>query len=157
MDQAVRTADHTIPSTRPESLIDEQDLWAIRIWNWVKRHVVFLATVLVPATTAIVYYGLIASGVYISESRFVVRSPQKPEQASGFLSNLLEGTGISRSQDDTYLVHDFILSRDAVTELTPKLVSASPLRVAASTGSTAFRAWVSPTASRISISTTGNM
>jgi capsular polysaccharide transport system permease protein len=87
----------------------------------VKQHIVFLATVLVPTATATVYYGLIASGVYISESRFVVRSPQKPAQASGLLSNLLEGTGISRSQDDTYLVHDFILSRDAVKELDAKL------------------------------------
>ena len=30
---------------------------------------------------------------------------------------LLQGTGFSRSQDDTYSVHDFILSRDALREL----------------------------------------
>lgn len=121
MDQAVRTADHMIPTTRPEALTDDRDRWSVRFWQWVKRHIVFLATVLVPTATATVYYGLIASGVYISESRFVVRSPQKPAPASGLLSNLLEGTGISRSQDDTYLVHDFILSRDAVKELDAKL------------------------------------
>jgi capsular polysaccharide transport system permease protein len=34
---------------------------------------------------------------------------------------LLQGTGFSRSQDDTYSVHDFILSRDALSELDAQL------------------------------------
>lgn len=113
MDQAVRTTDTTLAADR--------DHQPARIGHWVRRNFVFLLTVVVPTAIAIVYYGLIASGVYISESRFVVRSPQKTPEASGLLSNLLEGTGISKSQDDTYLVHDFILSRDAVKELDAKI------------------------------------
>ncbi len=66
------------------------------------------------------YYGLIASDVYISESRFVIRSPQRPV-SSGIFGDILQGTGITRSQDDTYSVRDFILSRDALKELDQKL------------------------------------
>ncbi len=79
----------------------------------------FLLTVLLPTLVAGVYYGLVASDVYVSESRFVVRSPQRPAQ--GGLGALLQGTVFSRSQDDTYSVHDFIRSRDALRELDDKL------------------------------------
>jgi capsular polysaccharide transport system permease protein len=81
---------------------------------------VFLGTVIVPTLLASVYYGLIASDIYISESRFIVRSPQRPVQ-SGFLGSFLQGTGISRAQDDTFAVHDFIVSRDALMQLNGKL------------------------------------
>jgi capsular polysaccharide transport system permease protein len=87
---------------------------------WLRKHAVFAITVLAPTLLAIAYYGLIASDIYISESRFVVRSPQRPASA-GVLGEILQGTGISRSQDDTYSVHDFILSRDALKELDEKL------------------------------------
>lgn len=88
--------------------------------HWFKRHVLFVVTVLVPTVTAILYYGLIASDVYISESRFLVRSPQKPVQ-TGLLGDFLQSSGITHSQDDTYSVRDFILSRDALKELDEKL------------------------------------
>ena len=80
------------------------------VWSWLKRNPVFVITVAVPTVLAILYYGLIASDVYISESRFVVRSPQRPV-SSGIFGEILQGTGITRSQDDTYSVRDFILSR----------------------------------------------
>jgi capsular polysaccharide transport system permease protein len=76
-------------------------------------------TVIIPTVLAVIYYGLIASDVYISESRFVVRSPQRQTQTG--LNAFLAGTGFSRSQDDTYSVHDFVLSRDALKELDEKL------------------------------------
>ena len=76
-------------------------------------------TVIIPTAIAVIYFGLIASDIYISESRFVVRSPQR--QAQSGLGALFQGTGFSRSQDDTYSVHDFILSRDALKELDDQL------------------------------------
>jgi capsular polysaccharide transport system permease protein len=79
----------------------------------------FLITVFLPTALAVGYYGFLASDVYISEARFVVRSPQRPAQ--GGLGALLQGTVFSRSQDDTYSVHDFIRSRDALRELDEKL------------------------------------
>jgi capsular polysaccharide transport system permease protein len=75
----------------------------------------FLITVVLPTCISIVYFGLIASDSYTSESRFVVRSPE--HQANSGLGSLLQGTGFSRSQDDTYTVHDFIFSRDALKAL----------------------------------------
>jgi len=87
---------------------------------WLKKHVIFVLTVLVPVVGAIVYYGLIASDVYISESRFVVRSPQRQGQ-SALVGALLQGTPLTRSQDDAYSVHDFLLSRDALKELDRQL------------------------------------
>src|SRR5882672_5988747 len=87
---------------------------------WLKRNVVLVATVLLPTLGAIIYFGLIASDVYISESRFLVRSPQQKTQG-GVFGDLLQGTGLSRAQDDTYSVHDYILSRDALRALDTKL------------------------------------
>lgn len=87
---------------------------------WLRKHFLFAAIVVVPTLAALVYYGLIASDVYVSESRFVIRSPQRQVQ-SGLMGALLQGTGVTRSQDDTYSVHDFILSRDALREVDEKL------------------------------------
>jgi len=85
-----------------------------------RAQVIFGLTVLLPTLLAMVYFGLIASDQYISESRFVVRNPQRTPASSG-LGALLQGTVFSRSQEDTYSVHDYIRSRDALRELDQKL------------------------------------
>jgi capsular polysaccharide transport system permease protein len=77
---------------------------------------IFALTVVVPTAIAILYFGVIASDIYVSESRFVVRSPQRQSQTS-VVGALLQGTGFSRAQDDTYPVIDYIQSRDALKEL----------------------------------------
>lgn len=78
----------------------------------------FLLTVVLPTLIAIIYYGFIAADVYISESRFVVRSPER--QVSSPLGGLLKGTGFSRAQDDSYTIQDYIISRDAMSSLDKK-------------------------------------
>jgi capsular polysaccharide transport system permease protein len=83
---------------------------------WLRKHFLFVLIVVVPTLAAAVYFGLIASDVYISESRFLVRSPQRQAQ-SGLVGALLQTSGLSKSQDDTYSVRDYILSRDALKEL----------------------------------------
>ncbi len=93
-----------------------------RFFSLVRRHRLFVATVLVPTLLAALYYGVLASDIYVSESRFIVRSPQK--QQTGGLGALLQGTGFSgfaRAQDDVYTVHDYMLSRDALGLLDEKL------------------------------------
>jgi capsular polysaccharide transport system permease protein len=80
----------------------------------------FLATVVVPTLLAAIYFGLIASDIYVSESRFMVRSPSRPLQA-GALGSLLQGSGLSRNLDDQHSVHDYILSRDALKELNDEM------------------------------------
>nr|WP_187427600.1 hypothetical protein [Comamonas sp. Z1] len=75
----------------------------------------FLLTVAAPTVVATVYFGLMASDVYVSESRIVVRSPEK--QVATGLGALLKGAGFSRAQDDSYTVRDYVLSRDALKEI----------------------------------------
>ncbi len=80
-----------------------------------QKHRLFLITVVLPTVLAIFYFGLVAADVYISESRFVVRSPER--QTASPLGVLLKSSGFSRAQDDSYSVQDFILSRDALRGL----------------------------------------
>jgi len=79
----------------------------------------FIVTVIVPTLLAILYFGFIASDVYISESHFLVRSSE--HQTSSPFGALLKSTGFTRSQDDTYTVQDYLLSRDALQQLNKKL------------------------------------
>ena len=74
-----------------------------------------LIAVVIPTLFSSFYFGFIASDIYISESRFVVRSPQ--HQTNTGLGALFQGAGFSRSQDDTYTVHDYIFSRDSLKKL----------------------------------------
>jgi len=75
----------------------------------------FLVTVIIPTALSIIYFGIIASDVYISESRFVVRNPER--QIPTGLGAIIQGAGFSRSQDDTYNVQEFMLSRDALSKI----------------------------------------
>ena len=79
----------------------------------------FWLTVALPTLLAVVYFGFMASDVYISESRFVVRSPEK--QAASPLGLVLKGAGFSSNQGDAYTVQDYILSRDALKALNDEL------------------------------------
>jgi capsular polysaccharide transport system permease protein len=88
---------------------------------WLRRHWLFVVMVLAPTLSAIVYYGLIASDVFVSESRFLVRSSQH-QSSSGLVGDLLQSAGLGgHTEDDGSSVHDYILSRDALKELDEKL------------------------------------
>jgi len=78
-----------------------------------------LVTVVLPTLLAATYFSFVASDIYISESRFIVRGSQHNTQP-GLLGTLLQGSTLSRSLDDTQAVHDYILSRDALKELIQK-------------------------------------
>jgi capsular polysaccharide transport system permease protein len=75
----------------------------------------FLITVFIPTLVAILYFGLFASDVYISESRFVVRSPDKP--ATTGLGVLLKSTGFTNGGDEIFAAQDYVVSRDALEAL----------------------------------------
>lgn len=76
---------------------------------------IFLITVVIPTVVSLIYFCLLASDVYISESRFVVRSPDKP--ASTGLGVLLKSTGFTNGGDEVYAAEGFIQSRDALAAL----------------------------------------
>ncbi|MCJ2188355.1 hypothetical protein [Novosphingobium beihaiensis] len=77
--------------------------------------VLFHFCVSLPTILAIVYFGFFASDVYISESRFVVRSPNKSE-ASNF-GVLLKSVGYSSSGEEIYAANDYLQSRDALRDI----------------------------------------
>ena len=73
-----------------------------------------VAVILPTIITAIYLYGF-AADQYVSEARFVVRGPN--QQTPNALSSILQTAGVSRADDDTYAVQDFVTSRDALREL----------------------------------------
>ncbi len=85
----------------------------------VRANPLFLLCVVAPSLIATLYFGCICSDVYISESRFIVRSSQR--QTTTGIGALLQNVGLARAQDDTYSVHDFMTSRDALHRLNDKL------------------------------------
>jgi capsular polysaccharide transport system permease protein len=92
------------------------------IGTFLKRNFLCLLTVVLPTFLAVVYFGFIASKIYISESSFVVRSPQ--QEATSSLGAMLSGTGLagfSQSEGDIYTVKEFIRSRDALRQLNDQL------------------------------------
>lgn len=75
----------------------------------------FWITVVVPTALAILYFGLFASNVYISESQFVVRSPDKPSTTG--LGLLLKSSGFANAGDEIHAAQEFVRSRDALRAL----------------------------------------
>jgi len=80
---------------------------SLNIWFW--------AIVGLPTLVAGVYFFAIASDLYLSEAKFIVRSPKQVQTSS--IGALLQSTGLGRAVDDTAVVEDFIMSRDAVHKL----------------------------------------
>jgi capsular polysaccharide transport system permease protein len=80
---------------------------SLNIWFW--------AIVGLPTLVAGVYFFAVASDLYLSEAKFVVRSPKQVQTST--IGALLQSTGISHAVDDSAAVQDFIMSRDAVRKL----------------------------------------
>lgn len=74
----------------------------------------FIAVVVVPTLIAVLYFGLLASDVYISETRFVVRAPGKPNTSS--LGAIFGSGGFASANDDSYAVVDYVRSRNALSD-----------------------------------------
>jgi capsular polysaccharide transport system permease protein len=79
----------------------------------------FILVVVVPITFAMIYYGVLASNLYVSEAKFVVRGVNG--QNIGGLAALFRTLGIARSVDDTFAVQNFMKSRDALRQLDARL------------------------------------
>ena len=85
------------------------------IWKRIDK--LFLIVVVIPTLASSVYFGLIASDVYISQSKFVIYNPQTPIPSTG-LTGLLQGVGLgNNSSYAANAVHDYLLSRDALRDL----------------------------------------
>lgn len=88
---------------------------------WLAGHRWFSLTVLLPVALATLYYGLIASDIYVSESRFVIQIPgQKPIQ-TGVLGALLSGGTASLGHEQADEVVDYLKSRNALSDLQKRI------------------------------------
>jgi capsular polysaccharide transport system permease protein len=83
-----------------------------RLW---KPDRLFLAVVVAPFVAATIYFGLVATPVYISESSFVVRLPQKAQPS--LLGGILQGVGFTAATEEVYAAQSFDVSRDALRAL----------------------------------------
>jgi capsular polysaccharide transport system permease protein len=84
---------------------------------WLKP--LFWLMVVIPTLLATFYYFYVASDIYITESKFVIRSPQK--SSTGSVNDLFARVGFASSGNDSFVVRDYILSRPALATLNEKL------------------------------------
>ena len=80
------------------------------------RKPLFFYVFLLPAALITIYYSLIASDQYVTESKFTIRSPQQ-QSSNDALGLFLRGTNFARALDDIYSARDYINSRDAMRKL----------------------------------------
>lgn len=85
--------------------------------EWLRSRRWFVMCVIVPTILATLYFGLIASDVYVSESRFVIKNPDQKRSSTSTLANLIQTTGLSGGQEQTNEVLAFVRSRDALKAL----------------------------------------
>jgi len=83
----------------------------LRRWRW---RLLFVG---LPTLVAFVYYGLIASDIYVSQSRFVIKAPGQKTMPTTTLANLIQTSGLSGGEEETKEVLDYIRSRTAVADL----------------------------------------
>ncbi len=77
--------------------------------------ILFWVCVVIPSSLAILYFGFLASDIYISESRYVVRSPERTTTTG--LGGLLQSTGIGGGGEEVRAAQGYIESRDALRSL----------------------------------------
>ena len=94
------------------STIDHETLREVvrksRRQSWVVKHKWLVLFVGVPTLLAAIYYGLIASPVYVSESSFVIKSPGQKSSPTLSLANLVQTSGLSSGQEQTKEVLEYI-------------------------------------------------
>lgn len=92
-----------------------------RTMAWLRRRRWFVLFVILPSLLTAIYYLAFASDQYVSESRFIIKSPgQRPAQLST-LASLIQTTGFSAGQEQTNEVLDYLHSRSALVDLSKRM------------------------------------
>lgn len=102
------------PTEMPSEKMPKRRAW------WKKINPLMWVTVVIPIVCSLVYFGVIASDQFTSESSFVVRSPKSQASLNG-LGAILQGSGFSRAQDDSYTVGNYMQSRSALNVLNKQM------------------------------------
>lgn len=80
-----------------------------------KRWLLHLLVTL-PTLLSIIYFGFIAENIYTSEATYIIRSSDNQSSLGG-LGTFFSKVGLSRSNDDSYVVLSYIKSRDALSSI----------------------------------------
>jgi capsular polysaccharide transport system permease protein len=103
------------------SMIDHETLREVvvksRRKNWLAKHRWLALFVGLPTALATVYYGFIASPIYVSQSSFVIKTPAQKTVPTLSLANLVQTSGLSAGQEQTKEVLQYVRSRDALKDL----------------------------------------
>ena len=92
---------------------------------WRRVPIAALLIIGLPTLLAMIYYLLLASPRYVSETQFIVRAQGQSTQSS--LGIALQGVGLAPTQTDAFAVHRYITSRDSLTELSRRFEVAEML------------------------------
>ena len=92
--------------------VEEADIFVHKPKRYVSPRLLFLLVVVLPVLVAIGYFGFLTSDVYISQSQFVVRAPDKP--AATGLGAILQTAGFSNAGDEASAAQSYAVSRDAL-------------------------------------------
>lgn len=96
----------------------------IQVRKWgekIARNPWFVVGIVLPVMVSAIYFFLIASDQYVSESRFVIKAPnQRSGQISSF-ANLIQTTGLSGGQEQSNQVIDYVRSRSALQALSKEV------------------------------------
>jgi capsular polysaccharide transport system permease protein len=84
----------------------------VRAW-WLRP--LFLACVVLPTLAAVAYFGALASDVFVSESRFIVRGQDKATPTA--LGLLLNNAALNHGTPESSAAQSYLMSRDALGAL----------------------------------------
>ncbi|MGI4731976.1 MAG: hypothetical protein ACRYFW_09535 [Janthinobacterium lividum] len=89
--------------------------------SWLRRRRWFAIFVIVPTLVVALYQAFIASDVYVSESRFVIKAPSQKQAQLSTIASLIQTTGLSGGQEQTNEVMDYVRSRNALADLAKRV------------------------------------
>lgn len=83
--------------------------------SFFRRYWMSLILVGIPMILATIYFFFIASDIYVSETRYLVRSSSGSTDDG--LGAFMQSQGLARAADETYAVNAYLVSRDAADTL----------------------------------------
>jgi capsular polysaccharide transport system permease protein len=98
----------------PNNIVQAK-LSSMRLWKKVEEKVglLFIVVVVIPTLCSIIYLGFWASHVYISDSRFIIRSVQSPLNPSSDYT-MQSFLGTPAIMQDSFVIASYITSIDAL-------------------------------------------
>lgn len=85
--------------------------------TWWYRHRWMALFVGLPTLLGVLYYGLIATPIYISHSSFVIKSPNQRPTPTLSLANIVQTSGLSLGTEQTKEILQYLRSRNALEDL----------------------------------------